>query len=88
MKVPYFHGKHLVEFRVWCTMAHWQGFAPAYTARVNILMHVTYMGHKAPKHVDLSTNKVFRHILAQKSYANNIKTIKHVRKQGDMLEKL
>ena len=30
---------------------------------------------------DLSTNKVFRHILAQEGYANDIKVIKHVIKQ-------
>ena len=43
---------------------------------------------KAPKHVDLSINKVFRHILAQECQANIIKVIKHARKQEDMLGKL
>ena len=38
--------------------------------------------------MDLSTNTVFRHILAQDGWANIIKVIKHDRKQGDMLEKL
>ena len=45
-------------------------------------------GKKTPTHVDLSTNKVFRHILTQEGQANNIKEIKQVRKKVDMLEKL
>ena len=36
-------------------------------------------------HSDLSTNMVFTHFLAQESYANIIKAIKHGKKQGDML---
>ena len=37
MEVPYFHGKTPVGFRVWCAMAHWQGFMPTYTVRASML---------------------------------------------------
>ena len=37
--------------------------------------------HKAPKHVDLSTHKVFRHILAQEGWTSIIKARRHARKQ-------
>ena len=40
---------------------------------------------KAPKHVDLSTNSEFIHILALEGQTNIIKAIKHVGKQVDML---
>ena len=36
-------------------------------------------GKKHLTHVDLSTNKVFRHILAQEGLVNTIKVIKQVR---------
>ena len=35
MGMPHFHGENLVEFRVWCVIVHWQGFA--YTKRINVL---------------------------------------------------
>jgi len=38
--------------------------------------------------MDLSTNTIFRHILAQEDKANIIKALKHDKKQVDMLEKL
>ena len=38
MGIPYFHGKNLAEFRVWCAVAHQQGFLPMYTARANVLV--------------------------------------------------
>ena len=37
--------------------------------------------------MDLSTNTIFRHILAQEGQTNIIKAIKHGKKQGDMLKK-
>ena len=37
MRVPYFHGKNLVEFRIWCAMVHQQGFASMYTVRIDML---------------------------------------------------
>ena len=38
MGMPYFDGKNLTEFRVWCAMAHLQGFASMYTMRTNMLV--------------------------------------------------
>ena len=38
MGMPYFHGENLTEFRVWCAMAHQQGFMLVYMARANMLM--------------------------------------------------
>ena len=37
-KMPYFHGENPIEFRIWCVMAHQQGFMPVYTACANVLM--------------------------------------------------
>ena len=37
--------------------------------------------------MDLSTNTKFRHILAQKGQPNNIKVVKHGKKQGDIARK-
>ena len=36
--MPHFHGKNLAKFRVWCAMAHRQGFMLAYMACANILV--------------------------------------------------
>jgi len=38
MGMPHFHGENLAKFRVWCIMAHWEGFMPMYTARAYMLM--------------------------------------------------
>ena len=38
--------------------------------------------------MDLSTNTIFMHILAQEGQANIIKAVNHGKKQGDMLAKL
>jgi len=38
MEGPNFNGENPAEFRVWCTMAHQQGFMPMYMACANILM--------------------------------------------------
>ena len=37
MGMPHFHSENSAEFCVWCTMAHWQGFASVYTARIDML---------------------------------------------------
>ena len=38
MGMPYIHGENLVEFRVWCAMAHRQGFVSVYTALIDMLV--------------------------------------------------
>ena len=38
MGMPHFHNENLAEFRVWCAMAHRQGFMPVYMACANMLM--------------------------------------------------
>ena len=40
MRMPYFYGENPTEFRVWCAMAHRQGFMLVYTGRANMLMLV------------------------------------------------
>ena len=52
MGMPYFHGKNLAKFRVWCAMAHRQGFMPMYAARANMLMLGRARAPQSIKHVD------------------------------------
>ena len=47
--MPYFHGENLAKFRVWCAMAHQQGFVSVYMVPIDmlvwcVLMWVSYMG--------------------------------------------
>ena len=44
---------------------------------INFVNFMKYI-YRTHRHVDLSTNIKFRHILAQEGYANNIKAINHV----------
>ena len=37
--MPHFYNENLTEFRVWCAMAHQQGFVLVYTARANVLVY-------------------------------------------------
>ena len=37
MVMPHFHGKNSADFRIYCDMAHWQGFASMYMVRINML---------------------------------------------------
>ena len=43
MEMPHFHGKNSAEFRVWCTMTHWQGFVFVYWCECK--MSYWYMLH-------------------------------------------
>ena len=38
MGMPHFQGENTDEFRIWCAMAHQQGFMHMYMARANILV--------------------------------------------------
>ena len=37
MGMPHFHGENPTKFRIWCAMAHQQGFMPMYTVHANML---------------------------------------------------
>ena len=37
-RMPHFHGENEAEFRIWCAMAHRQGFASVYTLLINMLI--------------------------------------------------
>ena len=50
--MPHFHGENSAKFRVWCAMAHWQGFAPVYTAHANMLMLGQARALQSIKHID------------------------------------
>ena len=53
MEVPYFHSKNLIEFRVWCAMAHRHSFTPMYTMRANMLVLKRADAPQSIKHVDV-----------------------------------
>ena len=38
MGMPHFQDENLIEFRVWCAMAHLQVFMHVYMARASMLM--------------------------------------------------
>ena len=50
--MPHFHGENSAKFRVWCAMAHWQGFTPVYTAHANMLMLGQARAFQSIKHID------------------------------------
>jgi len=37
MGMPHYYSENPAEFRVWCAMAHWWGFAFVYTAYIDML---------------------------------------------------
>ena len=44
MVMPHFHGENPVEFRIWCAMAHWQGFASVYAVCIDMLVTGATLG--------------------------------------------
>ena len=53
MEVPHFHNENLEKFRIWCAMAHWQGFMPVYTMRANMLVLRRAGAPQSIKHIDV-----------------------------------
>ena len=53
MEVPHFHGKNLAEFRVWCIMAHRQGFMLVYMALASMLILRRAETPQSIKHIDV-----------------------------------
>ena len=51
-KMPHFHNKNTTEFHVWCTMVHWQGFVPMYTARISMFILRRAEANQSIKHID------------------------------------
>ena len=52
MGMPHFHSENLAEFRIWCAMAHLQGFMPIYAAHANMLALVRAEAPQSIKHID------------------------------------
>ena len=52
MGMPHFYNENLTKFRVWCAMAHQQGFVLVYTARANVLVLGQAGAPQSIKHVD------------------------------------
>lgn len=49
--MPHFHGENLIEFHVWCTTMHRQGFIPVYTSCINMLGLRHAGAHQSAKHM-------------------------------------
>ena len=52
MGMPHFYNENLTKFRVWCAMAHQQGFVLVYTARAKVLVLGRAGAPQSNKHVD------------------------------------
>ena len=50
--MPHFYNENLTEFRVWCAMAHQQGFVLVYTTRANVPVLGRAGAPQSLKHVD------------------------------------
>ena len=50
--MPHFHGENPAKFRVWCIMAHQQGFMLVYTAHANMLVLGQARAPQIIKHID------------------------------------
>ena len=53
MEVPNFQGKNSAEFRIWCVMAHQQGFMFVYAARTNMPILSQAGALQSTKHIDV-----------------------------------
>ena len=80
MGLPHFHSKNPVEFRVWCTMVHRQGFSCVYTTHIDMLTSWWAEALQSVNHVDAcrihgKTNVTWWHGSRQShcdDYAHNI----------------
>ena len=52
MGMPHFYSENLIEFHVWCTMAHRQGSMPVYMVCANRLVLGRAKAPQSIKHID------------------------------------
>ena len=57
--MPHFHNKNLLEFHVWCAMAHRQSFMLVYTTCANVSMLGQSGAPQSIKHIDQDSHSVW-----------------------------